>query len=118
MLEMLKRTVFAGIGAAVTTKERVESILQEWVEQGKLTKEEAAKMANKIAEDGKKEFERSREEISQNLQKAFGREKYVSEEEYGKLEARVAMLEAAEAVRQKEEAKTKPAAKSASKKDS
>lgn len=95
MLEILKRTVFAGIGAAVITKERVESILGEWVEQGKLTRDEASKMACRIAEEGKKEFERTRDEVARNMQSLLGKVKYTSETEFEKLEARVRALEEA-----------------------
>jgi polyhydroxyalkanoate synthesis regulator phasin len=99
MLELLKRTVFAGIGAAVTTKERVQAMLNELVEQGKLTQEEAERMAEKIAKDGKAEFERTKEEISRNMQEMFGRERMVKETDFRKLELRVSILEEKEAAR-------------------
>jgi polyhydroxyalkanoate synthesis regulator phasin len=99
MLELLKKTVFAGIGAAVTTKERVETMLQELVEQGKLTQEEAARMADKIAKDGKEEFERTKQEISDNFSRMFGRDKPITADEFRKLELRVSILEEKEAAR-------------------
>lgn len=99
MLDLLRKTVFAGIGAAVTTKERVQSMLNELVEQGKLTQEEAERMAEKIARDGKAEFERTKEEISSNLQSMFGKEKMVTESEFRRLELRVSILEEKEAAR-------------------
>jgi polyhydroxyalkanoate synthesis regulator phasin len=99
MLDLLKKTVFAGIGAAITTKERVQSMLHELVEQGKLTQEEAERMADKIARDGKAEFERTKDEISNNLQQMFGKEKMVKESEFRKLELRVSILEEKDAAR-------------------
>ncbi len=99
MLELLKKTVFAGIGAAVTTKERVQAMLHELVEQGKLTQEEAERMAEKISRDGKAEFERTKEQISNNFQQMFGKEKVVKESEFRKLELRVSLLEEKEATR-------------------
>lgn len=99
MLELFKKTIFAGIGAAVTTKERVEAMLQEMVEQGKLTRDEAERMAEKIAADGKEEFERTKREINENLSKMFRREKLVKEDEFRKLELRVSILEEKEAAR-------------------
>ena len=99
MLELLKKTVFAGIGAAVTTKERVQTMLHELVEQGKLTQEEAERMADKIARDGKAEFERTKEEISNNFQQMFGRDKLVKDCEFRKLELRVSLLEEKDAAR-------------------
>lgn len=99
MLELLKKTVFAGIGAAVTTKERVEAMLEEMVEQGKLTRDEAARMAEKIAEDGKEEFERTKQEVTDNLSRMFKKEQLVRQEEFRKLELRVSILEEKEAAR-------------------
>jgi len=99
MLELLKKTVFAGIGAAVTTKERVETMLQEMVEQGKLTREEASRMAEKIASDGKEEFERTQKEISRNLSQMFGKSDAVSLDDFRKLDLRVSILEEKEAAR-------------------
>jgi polyhydroxyalkanoate synthesis regulator phasin len=100
MLELLKKTVFAGIGAAITTKERVETMLQEMVEQGKLTREEASRMADKIARDGKEEFERTQKEISRNLSQMFSKSDVVSIDDFRKLELRVSILEEKEAARE------------------
>lgn len=100
MLELFKKTVFAGIGAAVITKERVESMLQEMVEQGKMTRDEANRMAEKIAADGKEEFEKTKREINNNVTRMFAREKVVKEEEFHKLELRVSVLEEKEAARE------------------
>lgn len=99
MLELFKKTVFAGIGAAVTTKERVEAMLQEMVEQGKLTRDEAERMAEKIAADGKEEFENTKQEIKDNFSRMFAKEKVVKEDDFRKLELRVSILEEKEAAR-------------------
>lgn len=99
MLELLKKTLFAGIGAAVTTKERVEAILQEMVEQGKLTREEAERMAEKIAKDGKDEFERTKREISDNISQMLNKGELVRIDDFRKLELRVSILEEKEAAR-------------------
>lgn len=116
MIELLKRTVFAGIGAAVTTKERVQAMLQELVDKGKITRAEAKKMAEKIASDGKVEFERSKDEIAKNIQKFMSGRKTVTEAEFRDLESRVSMLEEREAAREQRksgECKSKPAKGSA-----
>lgn len=99
MFELFKKTVFAGIGAAVTTKERVESMLQEMVEQGKMTRDEAERMAEKIAADGKDEFEKTKKEIRDNFTRMFAKDKVVKEEDFKRLELRVSILEEKEAAR-------------------
>jgi polyhydroxyalkanoate synthesis regulator phasin len=57
MLEALKKTIYAGIGATVVTTEKLESALQDLVEKGKLSAEEARETAEKISKESKKEFE-------------------------------------------------------------
>lgn len=57
MIEALKRTFYAGIGATVITAEKIESALQELVEKGRLSADEARSTARKISEESKKEFE-------------------------------------------------------------
>lgn len=103
MLDLLKKTIFAGIGAAVVTKERVEKTLNELVEQGRITRDEAERMAEKIAADGKAEFEKTKEEVAQNIQRALGRDKAVNDTEFRKLETRVSILEEKEAAREMKE---------------
>jgi len=93
MLEMLKKTVYAGIGATVTTKEQVQKILHEMVEQGKMTRSEAEKMAEKIVNESRREFESTATEVQQTVREWWQREKPVSEAELHKLESRVKSLE-------------------------
>ena len=57
MLEALKKTIYAGIGATVVTAERIEAALQDLVEKGKLSAQEAKDTAEKISKESKREFE-------------------------------------------------------------
>ena len=57
MLETIKKTLLAGIGAAVITTEKVQDSLEDYVRQGKIKAEDAKIIAEKIAERGKREFE-------------------------------------------------------------
>jgi polyhydroxyalkanoate synthesis regulator phasin len=57
MIDLIKKTVLAGVGAAVVTKEKVEDTLNIYVRQGKVKAEDARIIADKIAEQGRKEFE-------------------------------------------------------------
>ncbi len=93
MLDIIKKTLYAGIGATVTTKEHVQKMLHELVEQGKLTRQEAEKMADKIVEESRREFESTTQEVNSAIRDWWQREKPVSEEELQKLESRVKSLE-------------------------
>lgn len=63
MIDALKRTLYAGLGATVVTTEKIESALQELVEKGKLSADEARETAKKISEDSKKEFEEAQSSL-------------------------------------------------------
>lgn len=57
MIDAIKKTLLAGIGAAVITKEKAEAALHDLVKQGKISTADARIMADKIAEQGRREFE-------------------------------------------------------------
>lgn len=65
MIDLIRKTVLAGVGAAVLTKEKVEESLNDLVEKGRISADEAKATAEKIAEKGKLEFDA----VSKDLQK-------------------------------------------------
>ena len=65
MIDLIRKTVLAGVGAAVLTKEKVEESLNDLVEKGRISADEAKATAEKIAEKGKLEFEA----VSKDMQK-------------------------------------------------
>lgn len=106
MIETFKKTLMAGLGAAVVTKDKVQAGLDDFVKQGKITAAEARTMAEKIANDGRREFD----EASAKLGERF---KDIVSSVDGKLLARVEALEArVEALEGKPEKTPKHRAKS------
>jgi polyhydroxyalkanoate synthesis regulator phasin len=93
MIEAIKKTIYAGLGATITTKEKVESILSELVKNGKLSANEAAEMAEKIANDSKKEFADTKENIVRAIDELIEKGKFVSQSEFDALKKRVETLE-------------------------
>jgi polyhydroxyalkanoate synthesis regulator phasin len=93
MIDAIKKTLLAGVGAAVITKEKVESALGEFVQQGKVSSAEARQMAEKIAEDGRKEFEAMSHELNEKIRERFASTDQKAQERLDALEARVAALE-------------------------
>jgi len=65
MIDLFRKTVLAGVGAAVLTKEKIEESLKDLVEKGRISADEAKATAEKIAEDGKREFE----SVAKDMQK-------------------------------------------------
>jgi polyhydroxyalkanoate synthesis regulator phasin len=93
MIDVIKKTLLAGVGAAVVTKEKVETALGDLVKQGKINATEARAVAEKIAADGKKEFEALSGELGEKVKEAFTGLHRRTQERLDALEARVAALE-------------------------
>jgi polyhydroxyalkanoate synthesis regulator phasin len=113
MIDALKKTLLAGVGAAVITKEKVESALGDFVQQGKVSAAEARVMAEKIAEDGKREFETLSHELNEKFRERFASDAAQTKARLDALEARVAALERAAAPALAAPAPSAPAAPAA-----
>lgn len=99
MIDLIKKSLLAGVGAAAITKEKVEQALDDFVRQGKVTASDARIMADKIAEQGRREFD----EVCATLGAKFRDYKAEADE---KTRARLADLE--QRVRVLEEKLTAP----------
>jgi len=95
MIDSIKKTMLAGVGAAIITKDKVESALSDFVDQGKVTAADAKSMAEKVAEDGRKEFDQVSDQLNTKLQGMLAKLNAASREQVTALEARVAALEKA-----------------------
>ncbi|MDR2429351.1 MAG: hypothetical protein LBD14_00330 [Puniceicoccales bacterium] len=93
MIETIKKTLFAGLGAAAITKDAVESALHDWIEKGKITPEEARHFAEKLVNTGEHRWEKTKDEVSQKVSELAGKVPFVKRGDLQALEARVAVLE-------------------------
>jgi len=93
MLDTFKKTVLAGMGAAGISKEKVRASLEELVAQGKITAAEARATADRIATEGRLEFDRASTKVAARAKELLS----YTDGEYVRrikaLEARVASLE-------------------------
>ncbi|MFW5722812.1 MAG: phasin family protein [Desulfovibrionales bacterium] len=64
MIELIRKSLLLGLGAALVTRDAVREKIQYLVEQGKLTTEEAEQLTNELVDTGEKELGRVREEIA------------------------------------------------------
>jgi polyhydroxyalkanoate synthesis regulator phasin len=93
MLETLKKTIYAGIGATVISAEKLNDTLNELVEKGKLSSNDAKELASKIAEEGRKEFEESSQRVGKMVDEWLRKANFASQKELVDLQRRVAQLE-------------------------
>lgn len=93
MIELIKKTMLAGVGLAVVTKDKVLESFDELVESGKLTKEEAVQMSDKIIQEGKEQTEKARTEAGKLFTDMLQKANLVTKDQYDALAARVTELE-------------------------
>jgi len=95
MIDTLKKTLLAGVGAALVTTDKVQASLDEFVRQGKVSAADARAMADKIARQGRKEFEDASDKLHETFTALIERLDLKAQERIKALEARVQALEAA-----------------------
>lgn len=93
MIDVIKKTLLAGVGAAVITKEKAEAALDEFVRQGKLSSSDARIMAEKIADQGRREFDDLTHTLTAKLKSVLDRNEAETAARLAALENRVAVLE-------------------------
>jgi polyhydroxyalkanoate synthesis regulator phasin len=93
MIETLKKTLLAGLGAAVVTSEKVQAGLEDFVKQGKISAADARAMAEKIAGDGKREFEEVSARLSDKVRELMT---HTEQEHVARIEALEARVDALE----------------------
>ena len=93
MMDVIKKTLLAGVGAAIITKDKVEAALNEFVKDGKVSATEARQMAEKIAADGRREFDAMSKELTELFRDRASKEAQQAADRIAALEARVAALE-------------------------
>ena len=93
MLELIKKTIFAGVGIAVVTKDKILEVFDEMVNKGEMTKDEAVAMTDKIVNEGKEETEKAKTEASKIFNDMLHKANIVTKEQYDSLNKRVTTLE-------------------------
>ena len=99
MIDLIKKTLLAGVGATIITKEKVEEEMQDYIRQGKVSAGDARIMAEKIAEQGRKEFETMSAELAARFRELVEKADLSHKARIEALEARVRKLEEALAAR-------------------
>lgn len=93
MIDVIKKAMLAGVGAATLTKEKAEDALSDLVEKGKLSASDAKETAKKIADDGKQEFETATERVHEKFNELIGKLGRDHAKRIEELETKVAELE-------------------------
>ena len=70
MLDIIKKSIYLGLGAATATKEKVESIVDELIEKGQLSRDEKVGAVRDILDKIEKEEKEISDRIKSAVEKA------------------------------------------------
>jgi polyhydroxyalkanoate synthesis regulator phasin len=97
MFDILKNGLFAGLGAAVLSKEKVEATLKRLVDEGKISSQEAHTLADELIDSGQKEWSQLQEKVLETVRKGLDGVDVASAKTLRTLEERTTALEARQA---------------------
>ncbi|MBU9720781.1 MULTISPECIES: phasin family protein [Bacillaceae] len=93
MSDLLKKGFLLGLGAAVTSKEKVEKYFQELVSKGKLTPKEADDLYDSLLKKGEETGDRWNRRSKERIHNLLTDLEMVSKSEHKELQDRVEILE-------------------------
>jgi polyhydroxyalkanoate synthesis regulator phasin len=93
MLELIKKSLLASLGAAVVTKEKIQEATFTLVQQGKISVEEAEKLSDDLVTSGQHQWEEVQSKITENVKKAMDSLDINSKSEFQELMTRLENLE-------------------------
>ena len=73
MIEFIKKAMFTGIGLASITKDKVEEVAKEFVEQGNLTEKEGRNLVKDMMDYSEKSREELEAQIDKYVEKAISK---------------------------------------------
>ena len=89
MFEALDKIMLAGMGAMSMTKEKAESIFDEYVEKGKAQKEHRDGFVKDVMEHAEKAKGDLEKVISEQVEKAMSKQPMATKEDIKRIEARL-----------------------------
>ena len=103
MKELMKNVVYAGVGAAFLTKEKIEELNRELVEKGKMTQEEGRKFVEELIKKSENAKDQLELWISQRVEDKIKQLDLATKDELADLRRQVEELQVALNVRAGEE---------------
>ncbi len=103
MKELMKNVVYAGVGAAFLTKEKIEELNRELVEKGKMTQEEGKKFVEELIKKSENAKDQLELWISQRVEDKIKQLNLATRDELADLKRQVEELQVALNARAEEE---------------
>jgi len=93
MLDLIKKSIYLGLGAATVSKEKIESLVDELIEKGQLSKDKKTEAVKEIFEKIEKEEKEIKTKIDNTVTETMKKIGIVAKSEYDNLLKRVEELE-------------------------
>lgn len=93
MFDTLKKTLYAGLGAAALSKEAIEKVLGEWVEKGKISQNDAKEFFSKATKVGEENWEKACGEFSEKTEELGKKWPFATREQVCKISKRLKAIE-------------------------
>ena len=94
MADLIERIMLLGIGAASLTKEKVDELVDELVERGRISREEGQRLAEKASDRVRSESAEAESRFSEAYQETLRSMGIATREHIDELERRMNVLEA------------------------
>ncbi len=92
MIDLIKKTMLTGIGAAALTKEKIEEIAQEFVDRGKLSEQEGEKIVKDMLDKTEESKEQFRKQTEQIVETTLGKMQLARASDIKKLRVEISSL--------------------------
>lgn len=93
MLELLRKSFFAGLGVVVETAEKVREATRKLVEEGKISTEEAEKLTEDLVKSGQRQWDEFNDKFQSSVKKWTENVEMARTKDLQDLQARVELLE-------------------------
>lgn len=93
MFELIRKSLLASLGAAVVTKEKVENATKRWVDDGKISREEAEKLAHDLVDSGRKQWEELQAKVTGTVRKTIEGLDLVPRKEFDEIKEKLKDIE-------------------------
>jgi len=93
MIDLLRKILVAGIGAAVLTREKVEGLVDELVKRGEIASKEGPKLVKELLKESQKAKKELEEKIEEATQKTLKKLRLATRAEIEELKIKLEKLE-------------------------
>lgn len=93
MESLIKKVLYTGVGLVATTTERLQKVVDELIEKGKLSREEGKKVVDDVVKNSEEATEEYEGRFRKVLDSALSRISLPKNKDYEKLEKRIKALE-------------------------